>query len=99
MPNTYGTRVVYQLARDSGSAFSETQGFSARNLWRLRAFYLAHSGPKILPQRVAKLDEAHLPITVADLPLAHHVLPMERVKTERARDCYASSAHVRRKWG
>ena len=36
---------VDQLARDIVSAFPETQGFSARSLWRLRAFYPAHPAP------------------------------------------------------
>ena len=77
MLNTYGTRVVDQLARDIVSAFAETQGFSARNLWRMRAFYLAHPAPKILPQPVAELGEAdHDPIVYSR--------PAERVELSGA---------------
>lgn len=35
------------------------EGFSPRNLWRMRAFYRAWRGPEILPQAVAELPWGH----------------------------------------
>src|SRR5208282_5039847 len=63
----YGKQVVQRLAEDLHEAFPKMDGFSPRNVWRMRAFYLAwteesqkHRQPignldsKILPQLVAE---------------------------------------------
>ncbi|HET7229665.1 MAG TPA: PDDEXK nuclease domain-containing protein [Longimicrobium sp.] len=57
----WGSSVIERLSRDLRAAFPDAPGFSPRNLWRIRAFYLAWSEPDIPPQPVA--DPArHLPI-------------------------------------
>ncbi|MFY9342973.1 MAG: PDDEXK nuclease domain-containing protein, partial [Planctomycetota bacterium] len=88
----YGTRVVERLASDLAAAFPGIQGFSARNLWRMRAFFLAHRPTPVLPQPVAEPLEPELPSSVAVLPWAHHVLLLERVKAGDEREVYARLA-------
>ena len=38
----WGKSVVDRLAADLRSAFPESRGFSSRNIWRMRMFYLAY---------------------------------------------------------
>jgi predicted nuclease of restriction endonuclease-like (RecB) superfamily len=65
----WGTSVIDQLATDLQAAFPGVQGFSTRNLWRMRAFYRAHSQEVVnLPQAVAEIRGAILPQAVAELP-------------------------------
>ncbi|HET7462812.1 MAG TPA: PDDEXK nuclease domain-containing protein [Longimicrobium sp.] len=60
----WGTSVIERLSRDLRDAFPDAHGFSPRNLWRIRAFYLAWSEPEILPRPVAEI-----PATALRLPL------------------------------
>ena len=77
----YGKQVVERLAEDLHKAFPQMDGFSPRNVWRMRAFYLAWTeegqkhqplvgdlDSKILPQLVAELDGQTLPQPVAEIP-------------------------------
>jgi hypothetical protein len=64
----YGTGVVERLARDLATMFPGVQGLSARNLWRMRAFFLAYPPDRVLPQLVAEPGEPLVPRTVALLP-------------------------------
>ncbi len=67
----WGKSVVERLGADIQAAFPGIAGFSARNIWRMRAFFLAWSndapdlqqsagvsGKRILPQAAAGLDRA-----------------------------------------
>jgi hypothetical protein len=50
----WGTSMVDRLAHDLQSALPSSRGLSARNLWRMRAFYLAYPALDVsLPQAVA----------------------------------------------
>lgn len=40
----WGKAVIEKLAADIQSAFPGIEGFSANNIWRMRAFYLAYAG-------------------------------------------------------
>jgi predicted nuclease of restriction endonuclease-like (RecB) superfamily len=88
----YGKQVVERLAEDLHEAFPKMDGFSPRNVWRMRAFHLAwtekcqkHQQPvgnldsKILPQLVAELDGHNLPQPVAEIPWGHNVLLLEKI--------------------
>lgn len=46
----WGSAVIERLSRDLRAAFPEVQGFSPRNLWRMRALYVAYCDPALLPQ-------------------------------------------------
>jgi len=41
----WGQAVIEHLSRDLLKAMPGVQGFSSRNLWRMRAFYLAYPDP------------------------------------------------------
>jgi predicted nuclease of restriction endonuclease-like (RecB) superfamily len=79
----YGKQVVERLAEDLHEAFPKMDGFSPRNVWRMRAFYLAWTeesqknqpskgnlDAKILPQLVAELHGPKLPQPVAESAIA-----------------------------
>ena len=101
----YGKQVVKRLAEDLHVAFPKMDGFSPRNVWRMRAFYLAwteesqkhqHSvgklDSKILPQLVAELDGHNLPQPVAEIPWGHNVLLLEKIANPILRLWYAHKA-------
>ena len=81
----WGKSVVERLAKDLQKEFPEVGGFSERNLWRMRAFYLAWTG-SILSQPAT---ESGLPEVVASLPWFHNVMLIESLKDPSARLWYA----------
>ena len=52
----WGKSVVDVLARELQAEFPGVQGFSARNLWRMRGFYLEYEADAILPPLVAEIS-------------------------------------------
>ncbi len=77
----WGTAVIERLAGDLGRLFPGVAGFSARNLWRMRAFYLAYpSGFGISAT------------AVAEIPWGHHVVLLEKLKDSEERQWYARAA-------
>jgi predicted nuclease of restriction endonuclease-like (RecB) superfamily len=98
----YGKQVVERLAEDLHEAFPKMDGFSPRNVWRMRAFYLAWTeesqkrqqsvgelDSKILPQLVAELGGQNLPQPVAEIPWGHNVLLLEKIPNPILRLWYA----------
>lgn len=61
-----GKAVVEKLAADIQSAFPSLEGFSARNVWRMRAFFLAYSDAQFLPQAVAEIKTPKLALPVQE---------------------------------
>ncbi len=61
----WGTRVVERLAKDLAREFPAMDGFSSRNLNRMRTFAEAYAITDILPQAVAKLTGPIAPQAVA----------------------------------
>ncbi len=55
----YGTKLIEKLAKDIQSKFPGTEGFSFTNIFRMRAFYIAHSNN---PTAVGQLSECPLEI-------------------------------------
>ncbi len=85
----WGTAVIERLAKDLQQAFPGVKGFSARNIWRMRAFYLAYTQQiQELSNSVAELDGQNLPQAVAEIPWGHNVLLLEKVKDVQARLWY-----------
>ncbi len=82
----WGRGVIDLLAFDLKVEFPEVEGFSPRNLWRMRAFYLAWRG-----------DSEILPQAVAELPWGHNGVLLEKLRDAPARHWYAASA-VERGW-
>ena len=53
---SWGKSVVEVLAKELQKEFPGVQGFSARNLWRMRNFYVEYSQNAILPPMVAEIS-------------------------------------------
>jgi predicted nuclease of restriction endonuclease-like (RecB) superfamily len=86
----WGKGIVDRLAKDIQKAFPGLQGFSPRNVWRMRAFYLAYTKEvTILPQPAAELDGANLPQAAAEIPWFHNVILIEKIKDPLQRLWYA----------
>lgn len=64
----WGEAVVERLAHDLCRAFPDLEGFSPRNIWRMRAFYLAWFGA---PEKLTRaVSESGLRQTAKKLPRA-----------------------------
>lgn len=92
----WGTGIVNRLSEDLHRAFPEMEGFSPRNLRRMRAFYRAYplddQARAIWPRSVAKLELAKWPPAVAKLTWGHNVILLEKCKSPALRDWYAQAA-------
>jgi predicted nuclease of restriction endonuclease-like (RecB) superfamily len=56
---TWGKSVVEQLAKDLQNEFPGISGFSSRNIWRMRDFYLSYNVEEFLPPMVAEIGWSH----------------------------------------
>lgn len=74
--DTWGKAVVEQLAEDLQKDYPGMQGFSARNIWRMRDFYLSYK------------DNPKLPPLVAEIGWTHNILIMEKCKDGLEREFY-----------
>ena len=72
----WGKAVVEKLAKDLQQTFQGRSGFSARNLWKMRQFYLEYPSSEKLPQ------------LVAEIPWGHHLELMAKVKAREEREYY-----------
>lgn len=82
--------MVERLAIDLRNEFPEFSGFSSRNIWRMRAFYLAWTEEvQKMTQAVAVLDGENLPPPVAEIPWGHNILLFEKLKHPPERLWYA----------
>jgi predicted nuclease of restriction endonuclease-like (RecB) superfamily len=94
----WGKSVVEQLAKDLRREFPNVKGFSSRNIWRMRAFYLAYtedvkkfaqavpeSSSKDLAELVLGLDGVDLPQAVAEIPWGHNLTIINKIKDEKQR--------------
>ena len=75
----WGKTVVEKLAQDLQQVFQGRSGFSARNLWKMRQFYLEYQSYEKLPQ------------LVAEIPWGHHIELMAKVKEPQEREYYLKS--------
>jgi hypothetical protein len=65
----WGSGIIERLAKDLQAAFPGVEGFSTRNLWRMRAVYFAYRNDATAPpQATGEAALEDLPQTVADLP-------------------------------
>lgn len=98
----WGKSVVERLATDIQAAFPGISGFSPRNVWRVRAFYLAYTeGVKILsrpvtelsgvilPRPVAELNGENLPPAMKQIPWGHNSVLLDRLQDSAQRIWYA----------
>jgi hypothetical protein len=77
----WGKSVVKRLSADLRNTFHQLSGFSPRNIWRMRSFYLAWTEEiRKLPQAVAVLNGENLPPPVAEIPWGHNIQLLSKVK-------------------
>lgn len=79
----WGSHVMERVAKDLQKEFPGVEGFSRRNMFRMKAFY--HAYEKV-PQAVAQLDD----LPVFSIPWGHNALILEKVKDTAERLWYAS---------
>jgi len=72
----WGKSVIKNLSRDLQNEFPGIQGFSARNLWRMRNFYLEYK------------ENTKLPPLVAEISWSHNIILMEKCKDLLEREFY-----------
>lgn len=75
----WGRSVIERLSTDLRVAFPHMKGFSPRNLWRMRSFFLAW-----------KEHDEILPQPVAELPWGHNAMLLEKLDAPEERIWYAS---------
>ena len=63
----WGKSVVEVLSKELQKEFPGVQGFSARNLWLMRNFYVEYSQNTILPPMGAEINESKLQPIVAEI--------------------------------
>lgn len=76
---TWGKSVVEQLAKDLQAEFPGISGFSSRNIWRMRDFYLTYYA-----------DEKLSPL-VAEIGWTHNLVIIEKCKDSLEREFYIRS--------
>ncbi|MDE2140816.1 MAG: DUF1016 family protein [Elusimicrobia bacterium] len=97
---SWGKAVVDKLAADLQRDFPGMEGFSPRNVWRMRAFYLAWteevlaqspggSRPAILTRSVSELDGQNLPRVVSEIPWGQNIALLQKLKDPGRRLWYA----------
>ncbi|WP_066426340.1 YhcG family protein [Anabaena sp. 4-3] len=72
----WGKSVVEQLAKDLQTEFAGISGFSARNIWRMRDFYLTYH------------SKENLPPLVAEIGWTHNIVILEKCKDDLEREFY-----------
>jgi predicted nuclease of restriction endonuclease-like (RecB) superfamily len=72
----WGDSIVEQLAKDLQNSFPGMRGFSARNLWNMRDFYLSYEG------------NAKLQAMTAEISWTHNVVILEKCKDLLEREFY-----------
>jgi len=73
---TWGKSIVQQLAADLQKEFPGMQGFSSRNIWYMRNFYLCYA------------DDEKLQPLVAEIAWAHNLVIMEKCQDPLEREFY-----------
>ncbi|ELS00222.1 YhcG family protein [Gloeocapsa sp. PCC 73106] len=81
----WGKAVIERLAKDLKTSQPEVKGFSARNLWRMKAFYEAYSND------TTQAKELKLPQAVAEIPWGHNIILLEKIKDPQLRIWYAQA--------
>jgi predicted nuclease of restriction endonuclease-like (RecB) superfamily len=82
----WGKNIVEQLSHDLKKEFPNKDGFSARNLWDMRRFYLTY------------YEYSNLRHVVAEIPWGHHLVILHKGKTHEER-LYYIEAVSKMAWG
>lgn len=78
----YGNKFIKELSLELKLEFSNSKGFSTRNLSRMRVFYKEYGNIQ------------NLPPAVANLPWTHNYILLEKVKDYQKRIWYAEKCYI-----
>jgi len=84
----WGMSVVEILAKELQKEFPGVQGFSARNLWRMRNFYIEYSQSANLSPSATNKSMAILPPLVAEISWSKICVITEKCKDKHEREFY-----------
>lgn len=84
----WGKSIVEVLAKELQKEFPGIQGFSARNLWRMRNFYIEYSQNLNLPPSAAETQNTILPPSVAEISWSKICVIMEKCGDPLKREFY-----------
>jgi len=85
-----GKAVVERLSEDLQREFPRISGFSALNIWRMRAFYLAWTeDAEKLSQAVPEMTTQKLSQLVTEIPWGHNIALIQKLKDPAQRLWYA----------
>jgi predicted nuclease of restriction endonuclease-like (RecB) superfamily len=84
----WGKSVVEVLSKELQKEFPGVAGFSARNLWLMRNFYVEYSQAAKLQPLVAEIQKPILPPLVAEIGWTHNIVIMQKCKDYSEREFY-----------
>ncbi|MCX6052908.1 MAG: PDDEXK nuclease domain-containing protein [Campylobacterales bacterium] len=85
----WGAKVIDKLSHDIKSAFPDMSGFSTRNIKRMLRFYKEYAEHfEKVPPLEAQIEDAIVPPLVAQIPWAHNVILIEKIKDINLRYWY-----------
>ena len=82
----WGSKFIEKLAMDLQNEFPGIEGFSRRNLFRMRAFYLEY---KLVPPAVALVNNVDELGVLSQIPWSHNIILMEKLDDVEDRIWYA----------
>ena len=91
----WGSKFIEKLAKDLQNEFPGIEGFSKRNVFRMRAFYLEY---KLVPPLAAELNGIEHLGVLTQIPWSHNIILMEKIENIEQRIWYAEKI-VENKWG
>jgi predicted nuclease of restriction endonuclease-like (RecB) superfamily len=84
----WGKSIVEILAKELQKEFPGVQGFSARNLWLMRSFFVEFSQTTKLQPMVAEIQTPNLPPLVAEISWTKICVIMQKIKEPSEREFY-----------
>jgi predicted nuclease of restriction endonuclease-like (RecB) superfamily len=84
----WGKSIVEILAKELQKEFPGIQGFSARNLWLMRSFYIEYSQNSILHPLGAEISQNILPVLLTEIGWKKNVVIMQKCKDPLEREFY-----------
>ena len=91
----WGAKFIEKLAKDLQNEFPGVEGFSRRNVFRMRAFYNEY---KIVPPVAAQIDEIEHLGVLTQIPWSHNIILMEKIENIEQRLWYAAKT-IENRWG
>ena len=83
----WGENVIERIGEDLQKEFPAVKGFSSRNIWRMRSFYIAYT-EGFKESGLKEEEKQKLPQLVAEIPWGHNSLIIQKIKEPNARLWY-----------